>query len=94
MKTIEHTPTPWKSEGHDIVSVNPDRHIAAIIRHNPGTTVDEQIANASFIVRAVNCLEENYQLLNEIYILRKELNISDYLSARIQKAIAKAEKGS
>lgn len=58
----QHTPTPWKSEGHDIVSVNPDRHIAAIIRHNPGTTVDEQIANASFIVRAVNCHEDLMRL--------------------------------
>lgn len=90
----QHTPTPWKSEGHDIVSVNPDRHIAAIIRHNPGTTVDEQIANTSFIVRAVNCHEFLIKTLEEIGLQLERGSSTMAIQKTVREAIAKAEKGS
>lgn len=61
---MTHTPTPWHSEKHEIGDTNNQR-IANT--WESGRTTDQSIANATFIVKAVNCHERLLNALKKMH---------------------------
>lgn len=100
---MKHTPTPWKivARSADPLDVSKrmieDSQGRFIVK--TGTTVhislEQQAANAAFIVRAVNC---HYELVNSLKQIKSQLTAIDGLTHQeefilsiAQQAIAKAE---
>lgn len=70
MTQSKHTPIPWKAvEGHDIIFVEANDAIHSplnVIAKLGDHTYDREnaIANAAFIVKAVNCHEQAFEILD------------------------------
>src|SRR5580692_8806380 len=99
-ETAQHTPTPWIVRPQELdENMRQIRHessdgLASVIATIHNETVCEEhggdaIANAAFIVRAVNAYKEMFDLLHEIHILHAVLNISESLDSRIDLALRK-----
>lgn len=94
---MKHTPTPWKIEVVEGLSIyGPEGLLLADLKGNHQTK-----ANAAFIVKAVNCHEEMLTALRSVrneyrrYVLNDPKNIEDAIGSRvlaqIDRAITKAE---
>lgn len=86
--TASYTPTPWKLEGNWIVSGFFGVH--ELPASNEGSQA-EHLANAAFIVRAVNSHEEMLAILKTILTMIDKTQGADRLGILIAQAIAKAE---
>lgn len=93
----KHTSTPWRvKNGNDIVTDKEGTIACAygMLVNNKVVYNEECLANAAFIVRAVNCHED---LLKVIHWLRSEIDengqgkLPDGLCGAMDCAIAKAE---
>jgi hypothetical protein len=102
----KHTPTPWQYQwvrwmndvDLKIVDHKTGRVLAILNKPTPFLTVDEQEANAEFIVRAVNAHDELVAALKqaltdiEFYCERAEENPdTDTTAIELRRVLAKAE---
>ncbi len=83
----KHTPTPWRLEAESGIGMISAGDAFAI--HDFDIYSDVQLANAEFIVRAVNSHGELLELVKEFTTMP---NIEVGFKERCTKAIEKAEK--
>ena len=88
MKT-QHTPTPWQFDNDDILG--PDGRLIAAMADDDGVPFRNEIANAAFIVRAVNTHGKLLAACKALLDIANFNDLSNTDAKWISDAIAKAE---